>query len=146
MINKGLFTSKTDLWETPQKLFDELNNKYHFELDVCAIKENAKCEKYYTIEDDGLSQEWKGKCWCNPPYGRQIGKLVKKASESDFCVMLLPVRTDSRWFHDYIYGKAEIQFIKGRLKFGDSKNYAPFPSMIVIFNNPLITDAKSINI
>lgn len=133
-ISKSLYSSKTDMWETPQELFDELDNEFHFDLDVCAIAENTKCNSFYTPEQDGLIQPWYGKCWCNPPYGRQIAKWVKKAAESDCTVvMLLPARTDTKWFHDYIYKRVEIRFLKGRLKFGNSKNSAPFPSMIVIF-------------
>lgn len=135
-ISQALYSSKTDLWETPQYLFDTLNNEFHFDIDVCATPDNAKCVRYFTPQIDGLSQEWKGTCWCNPPYGRRIGAWVKKAAESNAnTVMLLPARTDTAWFHNYIYGKAEVRFIRGRLKFGDSKNSAPFPSMIVIFIN-----------
>lgn len=133
-INKGLFTSNTDLWETPQDFFDGLNKEFGFDLDVCALPENAKCERYFTPEKDGLDQEWKGTVWCNPPYGKQVGKWVEKAYKSNCTVvMLLPARTDTKWFHDYIYRKAEIRFVKGRLKFGGSKNPAPFPSMVVIY-------------
>lgn len=135
-INTGLFTSNTDLWETPQYLFDQLNNEFHFDIDVCAIPENAKSEKYFTPEQDGLKQQWVGTCWMNPPYGRQIGKWVKKAYESSLngatVVCLLPARTDTKWWHDYCV-KGEIRFIKGRIKFGGSKGNAPFPSVIVIF-------------
>lgn len=131
-----MFSSRTDEWETPQALFDELNNEFHFSLDVCALPENAKCKKFYSPESDGLRQSWCGTCWCNPPYGRRIGEWVKKAATSQATVvMLLPARTDTRWFHEYIYGKAETRFIKGRLKFGGNKNSAPFPSMICIFRN-----------
>jgi len=136
MLTKGLFTSTTDEWSTPQDFFDRLDKEFHFELDVCANHENHKCAKYFTKADDGLSMTWGGGVviWCNPPYGREIGKWVAKCAEhSGTAVMLLPARTDTRWFHDYIYGKAEIRFIKGRLRFGDSKNSAPFPSMVVIF-------------
>lgn len=116
--------------------FDELNLEFCFQTDVCALPENAKCESFYTPEQDGLSQEWTGVCWCNPPYGRQIGKWVKKAAESNATVvMLLPARTDTKWFHDYILPNAEIRFIKGRLKFGGRKNNATFPSMICVFRN-----------
>ncbi len=132
-INEGMFSSATDMWATPQSTFDELNKEFNFGLDVCATPENAKCAKYFTKEQDGLKQNWGGvMCWCNPPYGREIGKWVEKASKHE-CVMLLPARTDTRWFHDFIYGKAEIRFIRGRLKFGDAKNSAPFPSMVVVF-------------
>lgn len=138
MINKGLFTSKTDNWATPQLFFDELNKEFNFTMDVCADNDNAKCHKYFTKEQDGLRQDWCNQnVWCNPPYGREIGKWVKKASETQggVVVMLLPARTDTQYFHQYIYGKSEIRFIKGRLKFGDSKNSAPFPSMLAIFRN-----------
>lgn len=133
-----MFSSKTDLWGTPQDLFDELDAEFHFDLDVCALPENAKCERYYTPEQDGLVQEWAGTCWCNPPYGRQTGKWVKKASEcGTTVVMLIPARTDTKWFHDYIYGKEEVRFLRGRLHFvsagGAVMDAAPFPSMVVVF-------------
>ena len=120
------------------RFFDKLNDEFHFDIDVCANETNHKCDTYYTKEQNGLAQEWKGICWCNPPYGREIGKWVEKAYRSAMTgdalvVMLLPARTDTRWFHDYIYDKAQIRFVRGRLKFGDSKNSAPFPSMIVVF-------------
>lgn len=134
MNRDAMFSSKTDVWETPQTFFDELNREFHFTCDVCAVPQNAKCGKFYTPEQNGLDQPWGGVCWMNPPYGRQIGKWVKKAAESDATVVcLLPARTDTKWFHDYIYGKAEVRFVRGRLKFGNSKNSAPFPSMVVIF-------------
>lgn len=117
-----MFSSKTDLWETPQTFFDKLNQEFGFTLDACAVPDNAKCERYYTPEQDGLSQPWDGVVWCNPPYGREVGKWVRRglmASENGaIVVMLLPARTDTKWFHDYIYGKAEIRFVRGRLKFG----------------------------
>ena len=132
-----MFSSKTDLWETPQDFFDKLDSEFHFNLDVCALPENAKCAAFYTPEMDGLSQPWYGNCWCNPPYGRQVGRWVAKAAQSAEAgatvVMLLPARTDTSWFHDYIYGRAEVRFVRGRLKFGGSRNSAPFPSMVVIF-------------
>ena len=133
-----MMSSKTDEWETPQNFFNDLNNEFGFQLDVCALPENAKCERFFTPENDGLSQEWSGVCWMNPPYGRQIGKWVEKAyktaTEKGITVVcLLPARTDTRWFHDYILGKAEIRFIKGRLKFGGSSENAPFPNMVVVF-------------
>lgn len=139
-MNRDLmFSSKTDLWATPQDFFDTLDSEFHFTLDVCALPENAKCKEFYTPEVDGLSQPWTGRVWCNPPYGREIGQWVKRAhlatatGFAEVVVMLLPARTDTRWFHDYIYNKAEIRFVKGRLKFGGSANSAPFPSMVVIF-------------
>lgn len=135
MINSGLYTSKTDEWATPQAFFENLDQEFRFTLDVCANDENHKCKLYYTKADDGLKMNWgRHIIWCNPPYGREIGKWVEKCANHDgIAVMLLPARTDTRWFHDYIYGKAEIRFIKGRLKFGGATNSAPFPSMVVVF-------------
>lgn len=132
----ALMSSATDMWETPQWLFDKLNALYHFDVDVCATADNAKCDTYYTPEQDGLSQEWCGACWMNPPYGRNIGKWIRKAYESAQAgatvVCLVPARTDTAWWHDYaVHG--EIEFLRGRLKFGGSKNGAPFPSAIVVF-------------
>lgn len=130
------FSSKTNEWSTPQDFFDTLNKEFHFTLDPCATKETAKCEKFYTEEDNGLSKNWDNEIvFCNPPYGREIKKWVKKGSQAKggVVVMLIPARTDTIYFHEYIYGKAEIRFLRGRLKFGKSKNSAPFPSMLVIY-------------
>ena len=140
MINEALFSSKTDLWETPQDFFNKLNEEFHFTLDPCALPENAKCDKFFTPKENGLIQDWSGyRVFCNPPYGKSISSWVKKcyteSLKGTFIVMLIPARTDTVYFHNYIYHKADIRFIKGRLKFGDSKNSAPFPSMIVIYNN-----------
>ena len=134
MNTNVMFSSKTDLWETPQDLFNKLDEIYHFETDVCALPENAKCKRFFTPEIDGLKQEWTGVCWCNPPYGRQIGKWVEKAVKSfATVVMLLPARTDTKWFHDWCLPYGKIEFLRGRLKFGGCDNSAPFPSMIVVF-------------
>lgn len=134
-----MFSSKTDQWSTPQNFFDELNKEFNFTLDPCADEFNHKCDKYFTEEQDGLKQSWQGETvFCNPPYGKAIKDWVKKCSDESKkpntkVVMLIPARTDTRYFHEYIYNKAEIRFLKGRLKFGDSTNSAPFPSMVVIF-------------
>ena len=134
--NKALYTSNTDDWETPANIFNDLHNEFNFQIDVCASNNNAKCKKYFTEETNGLNQKWIGNCFMNPPYGRKINQWIKKAYDSSLqgatVVCLVPARTDTRWFHDYCT-KGEIRFIKGRLKFGNSKNNAPFPSMIVIF-------------
>jgi len=133
-----MFSSKTPEWGTPQEFFDALNKEFHFTLDPCATKENAKCRRFYTVKDDGLSKPWTGRVFMNPPYGRGINAWVKKAYESatgggaEVVVCLLPSRTDTAWFWDYCM-KGEIRFIRGRLKFGDGKNSAPFPSAVVIF-------------
>lgn len=134
------FSSKTDQWPTPQYFFDRYYATYKFNFDVCSSPQNAKCKNYYTVKDDGLKKQWKGRCWMNPPYGREIGKWVKKAYESSksgaTVVCLLPARTDTKWFHDYCT-KGEIEFIRGRLKLGNAKNSAPFPSMVVVFSKTM---------
>lgn len=143
-MNKALLSSKKMDWCTPQAFFDDLNREFHFVLDAAAMPENAKCTQYFTPETDGLSRSWDvgGSVFCNPPYGRRLGKWVKKAYSEHVrggvtIVMLIPARTDTSYFHDYIYGKAEIRFLRGRLKFEDENgaamNPAPFPSMVVIF-------------
>ena len=133
-----MFSSNSDEWATPQAFFDKYNELYSFNTDVCANEGNAKCSHYFTKEQDGLKQEWKGVCWCNPPYSRGITtQWVKKAYEESLegntIVCLLPARTDTKWFHEYCLPYGTIVFVKGRLKFGDQKNSAPFPSMVVIF-------------
>jgi len=137
---KTMLSSEDMTWETPQDFFDELNKEFNFTLDPCATPETAKCKKFYTKEDDGLSKDWTGEIvFCNPPYGSEIKHWVKKCSEEKaLVVMLIPARTDTRYFHDYIYHKSEIRFIKGRLKFvGKQKGSgpAPFPSMLVVFSS-----------
>lgn len=142
-MNKDImFSSKTDDWATPQQFFDDISIKFNgFDLDPCADDLNHKCNNYFTKEQNGLQQPWIWKVFCNPPYGRKMWDWIKKASDEikqDHCelvVMLIPARTDVKWFHDYIYKKenVEIEFIKWRLKFWGSENSAPFPSMLVIF-------------
>lgn len=133
------FSSKTDQWATPQPFFDILHAEFGFSLDVCANDNNAKCGEYFTEEQDGLCQSWQREApaWMNPPYGREIGKWVKKAYEESLLgqtvVCLLPARTDTKWWHDYVMHAGEVRFIRGRLKFGDSANSAPFPSAVVVF-------------
>ena len=147
-INKGLFTSNSDEYSTPMDLFNTLNNEFNFTLDPCSTDENAKCNKHYTKTENGLIQDWNNEVvFCNPPYGRQIGLWVKKCYEhfvsGGVAVMLIPARTDTLYFHKYIYNIAtEIRFIKGRLKFGDTNNSAPFPSMIVIYNGTKLNSLK----
>ena len=139
-MNPCLFSSASDNWSTPQYLFDKLDKEFHFTLDPCASVFNHKCDKYFTLADNGLVQDWSNDVvFVNPPYGKVIYDWVRKAYNTSLIsdkkiVLLLPSRTDTKWFHDFIYNKSEIRFIRGRLKFGDSKNFAPFPSMIVIYN------------
>lgn len=141
-LNQGLFSSASAEWETPQWLFDKLDAEFHFGLDACATPENAKCEKFFTKEDGGLTQSWAGcgAVFVNPPYGRQIHQWIARvwqtARAGITVVMLLPARTDSRWWHDYIMRASEIRFIKGRLRFTDqdgNTGCAPFPSAVVVF-------------
>lgn len=139
-----MFSSKTDMWSTPKDFFDALNNVFKFETDVCATNENAKCERWFTPEMDALKRNWTGVCWMNPPYGREIGAWVKKAHDSAkkngaTVVCLIPARVDTKWWHEFC-AKGEIVFLAGRLKFGGSKNSAPFPSAVVCFR-PTLNDA-----
>ena len=140
---KPLVTSKSDEWSTPNVVFDDLDAEFHFTLDPCATNENHKCETYFTIEQNGLLQDWGGQIvFCNPPYSN-IGAWVEKAfregrKDKTVVVLLIPSRTDTRYFHDFIYNRAEIRFVKGRIKFGTSNNNAPFSSMIVIFRGAFI--------
>ena len=145
MVSKVLFSSESTEWETPDDLFEALNEEFHFTLDVCASSKNWKVPRYFAKEEDGqcvavdgLIQDWsKDICWLNPPYGKQIGLWVEKAYRESLkgavVVCLLPSRTDTRWMHDFVLGKAEVRFIRGRLKFGGATNSAPFPSMICVF-------------
>lgn len=131
--------AKTVEWETPQAFFDRLDAEFNFDLDVAANRENAKCEAYYDIAMDGLTKSWANHCiWCNPPYGRPLGAWVRKAyAEAQTnpypIVMLLPARTDTKWWHEYVMRADEIRFVKGRLKFGGATNSATFPSVVVVF-------------
>ena len=134
------FSSKAQTWSTPQDFFDRLDAEFGFTLDPCASPEDAKCDLYYTIEDDGLAQDWGGEVvFMNPPYGRDIKTWIKKAYDESrkkdtSVVMLIPARTDTKYWHDYVMKADEVYFVKGRLKFGDSENSAPFPSAVIVFD------------
>ena len=132
------FMSGVDPWETPQDLFDDLNEIFAFELDTCADEHNAKCEKYISEEIDAFKTEWKGCCWMNPPYGRKIGRWIQRARDSakdgTIVVCLLPARTDTKWFQT-VWDAQYIVFVHGRLKFGDAIAPAPFPSVIAVFGD-----------
>ena len=138
-MDKVLFSSQSNEWSTPQSFYNELNKEFNFNLDPCSTNENNKCENHFTIDDDGLKQDWQGHIvFCNPPYGRVLKEWVQKCYEESLkpntkVVMLIPARTDTIYFHKYIYNIATIRFLKGRLKFGECKNSAPFPSMVVVF-------------
>ncbi len=135
-MNEVLLSSRSNEWETPQDFFDRLNKAFHFTLDPCCTHDNAKCEKHYTKNEDGLIQDWsKEIVFMNPPYGRQIGKWIKKAYEESkkgaTIVCLIPSRTDTNYWHDYCM-KGDIYFIRGRLHFNNADR-APFPSAVVVF-------------
>ena len=145
--NLGLFGNadkRTDIWATPQDLFDKLDAIFNFNIDVCALPENAKCEKFYTPQINGLLQDWCGVCWMNPPYGREITDWIAKAAltaqQGHTVVALLPVRTDVTWWQEHCMHR-EIHYIKGRLKFGGCKTGAPFGCAIVVFR-PSLHDVK----
>tara|TARA_R100000234_G_C4921520_1_gene144344 strand:+ start:206 stop:685 length:480 start_codon:yes stop_codon:yes gene_type:complete len=141
---KGLFSSATNEWATPQDFFDKINKMYNFTLDPCCTKETAKCDVFYTKEDNGLSRSWEGHTvFMNPPYGREIKDWVAKAHKeaekpNTTVVCLIPARTDTQYWHDHCMNAAEIILIKGRLSFGDGSGSAPFPSALVVFGNSII--------
>lgn len=132
------FSSVSDNWATPPDFFKKCEEEFGpFDLDVCASVDNAKCPRYFTQSDNGLAQDWTGRVWMNPPYGRTIGEWMRKAYQSAqtggaTVVCLVPARTDTAWWHDYAM-KGTVRFIRGRLKFGGHDNSAPFPSALVIF-------------
>lgn len=138
MLNEGLMSSNRKDWATPWDLYNRLDKEFNFTLDVCATKENTKCSRFFSIEDNCLNQSWAGEvCFMNPPYGQEITFFVEKAKEEAekgaIVVGLLPARTDTRWFHEFVYGIAEIRFIRGRVKFVGASASAPFPSMIAVW-------------
>jgi len=156
----AIFTSDEEKWRTPQELFDLLDAEFNFTLDVCAIASNAKCSRYFTPEQNALLQTWEGICWMNPPYGKDTSAWMRKAFDSAqagaVVVCLLPARTDTRWFHQWVIGRASIRFIYGRLTFGgcngsgkrgNADNVAPFPSMILVYDNnpPTVTAMRRPN-
>ena len=138
MLNKALLSSTSAEWATPQTFYDALDAEFHFTLDAASTHANAKCPKHFTAAEDGLSRSWSGETvWCNPPYGRAIGAWVRKCREEAdngaTVVLLIPARTDTAYFHEYILGRAELRWVRGRLKFGNAKNSAPFPSVVAVF-------------
>lgn len=162
-MNQVHYSSSSTEWETPQYLFDPLNKSFNFTLDVCATANNTKCKKFFTKEDDGLSQNWGTEtCWMNPPYGKEIRHWIKKAYEASkigaTVVCLLPSRTDTHWWHQYCM-QAEVILIKGRIQFlkryieksGEAflmNTSAPFPSAIVVFDikNSPVPNISSLDI
>ena len=147
-MNTVLFSSKSDEWETPDDVFRDLDMEFNFNLDPCASEENKKCNQFFSLEQNGLNQNWGGQSvFCNPPYSQIYNWVEKCYTESlkpnTVVVMLIPSRTDTRYFHDFINHRSEIRFIRGRLRFGHSKNSAPFPSMVVIFRSAKYRRARN---
>ncbi len=143
-IHQSLFTSRTDEWPTPQSFFATLHAEFRFTLDPCASQANAKCPVFFTKDDNGLAHDWAGhRVFCNPPYGgRTMREWARKCYEASrdgaLVVLLANARTDTLWFHDWVYGKAELRFVRGRLKFGDGTQPAPFPSLVAIYHPPTL--------
>ena len=140
MVQKALYSSATVEWGTPQPLFDSLNTEFLFTLDPCSTDENAKCKRHFTRKEDGLLQNWsEDTVFMNPPYGRDIGRWMRKAYDSAqggaIVVCLVPARTDTRWWHQYAM-KGEIRLLHGRIRFEGGQSGAPFPSAIVVFRPP----------
>lgn len=150
------FQSGNKEWETPEAFFKPYEKEFNIKLDVCATAENAKCKAFFDKKINGLHASWamvhdlvrdgEVACWMNPPYGRGIEKWVKKAYDEALkgvtTIALLPARTDTSWFHNHIYNKHEVRFLKGRIKFVDAEGSAPFPSMIVVFQPPVPTNVR----
>ena len=141
MFNGSLVSSNTNEWGTPQKLFDILNDEFHFTLDPCSTDKNHKADKYYTLCEDGLNQDWSGeRVFMNPPYGRQTSKWIEKAFQESqkgaVVVCLIVARTDTSYWHDIIFKyAAQIRFIRGKIKFDGAAWNAPFASAVVVFDN-----------
>lgn len=149
-FTEGMRSSATDNWATPIHVFQELDKEFHFTLDVCAGPDNHKCDRYFDEQMDGLKQDWTNDiCWMNPPYGRVIGKWIKKASDTakqgGVVVALIPARTDTKWWREYVMTASELRFISGRLKFGSSDSGAPFPSVIAVFGTPTSPRVKQVS-
>jgi len=147
-INAGMMSSDSSEWGTPQSFFDRLDEIYQFTLDAAASPENAKCEHFYTKEDDALKLAWPGRVWCNPPYGREIPKWVKKAYRescqpyNQAVVMLVAARTDTRWWHEWVMRAETIWLVMGRLRFEGAPSSAPFPSAVAVFQGLQRTTPK----
>jgi site-specific DNA-methyltransferase (adenine-specific) len=138
MIHPTLYSSRSEEWATPSDFFAELDKEFHFTLDPCATRRNAKCNRFFTRLEDGLRQDWANEVvFCNPPYGKRIRDWARKCYEASRAgatvVMIAHSRTDTRWFHEWVYQRAELRFVKGRLRFRNGKQSAPFPTLIAIF-------------
>ena len=129
-VSRVLFSSQSGSHATPSDLYATLDSEFGFTLDPCPLTER---DGEYAV--DGLALSWKGqRVFCNPPYGRGIGAWLAKAAEADVAVFLLPARTDTKWWHEYQPLATETRFVKGRLRFGNAKAGAPFPSVILVFH------------
>lgn len=141
-IHESLYSSRSEEWPTPESFFAELNAEFGFTLDPCATPENAKCAHFFTKQQNGLLQDWGTHVvFCNPPYGKHIRAWAYKCYAASLqgatVVLLVHARTDTRWFHDFVYRKAHLRFIRGRLRFGDGTQSAPFPSLVAVYRPPV---------
>ncbi|GAI17513.1 unnamed protein product [marine sediment metagenome] len=135
---KNIFKSESTEYETPKEIFEPLQKEFDLRLDVCATKENAKCELFFTKEEDALSKDWNENFWMNPPFSRNLKKWVQKAYEESekgvTGVLLLPVGSNTLWWHKYIIDtKAEVRFLKGEIKFSNQKRGLWLPFAIIIY-------------
>lgn len=151
-ISKALYSARSEEWETPPSLFKTLDREFHFTLDPCASANNAKCRRFFTPQLNGMRQSWAGeRVFLNPPYGRQIGDWMQKARKESargaLVVCLVHARTDTRWWHENVEGKAnEVRFLKGRVRFVHpcgSASCAPFPSAVVIYRPRRVRSARA---
>jgi site-specific DNA-methyltransferase (adenine-specific) len=151
-ISPTLYSSRSEEWPTPQAFFDTLDEEFRFTLDPCATRRNAKCPAFFTRRQNGLMQDWgHHRVFCNPPYGRFMWDWARKCFEASqrgaVVVLLAHARTDTRWFHDWVYGKAaELRFVRGRLKFGDGRQSAPFPSLVAVYHPALAGDQPAMRL
>ena len=147
-ISRTLYSSRSEEWPTPQSFFDTLDEEFRFTLDPCATPRNAKCPAFFTKRQNGLLQDWgHHRVFCNPPYGRFMSDWARKCFDASqhgaLIVLLAHSRTDTRWFHDWVYGKAaELRFVRGRLRFGDGRQSAPFPSLVAVYRPEVQTDQQ----
>jgi len=136
----GKFESTKQEWKTPDNVFDPLDEEFHFDIDLAADKTNHKCKRYFSEKNNALIKDWRGTCWLNPPFGNKYGTIkdwVRKSYEesmkNNIIVMLIPTRTNTNWWSEYVMKSKEIRFIRGRPKFGDSKHGLPQPLAIIVF-------------
>jgi site-specific DNA-methyltransferase (adenine-specific) len=137
---KERFKSVKQEWITPRELFSRLDGEFHFNVDLAADETNHKCDHYYSAKDNAMTKEWVGVCWLNPPYGdgasplkNWVAKACRESEAGNTVVMLIPVRSNTNWWHLFCMKAAEVRFLKGRPRFGDAKHGLPHPLAVVVF-------------